>query len=1255
MADYITDPNILSQLEGDDGGYISDPNLLSALEEETTTSQTSAKGDIGESFKRASSDFMQAADMILSIPGVAVNIGEKLMLDIVGALKKDPTPIATANKISEEISSQGWRKFSLSPLQTISESLGIPVKTEGTVVGEFGKDVGELVEKGSQKVSEKTGSSELGEFAKQAIDIGELVLGAKAVKYGGKALKPGEVKTELPTESLDDILSGLRDEQKAPEQGPIDFEQPDLTIKEPESATTVMRPVPPETSAEFPRYEGGVDFDFGGMDLQKQAELDATPDATLPKSNLELAPEGAYREPPTVETPQRAAPELPIEPQQRGLPFAGERDWTPTEEITLGEEPSVAAINASGESAASMEAINRLKSQQEAGTRIVEFNPETGEMIPLVTADRVDKRAAKGKAIVQIDADGKVTMVENNSRYGNTPLENRLKNEIGKQEKLGGTGKKGFGQGGAVLLDFGNGKWFKEPDEVQKQYGASTLKNPIHLKSGDRLSGFTSRDQSVFHGYDKNGERFTMKASDVKPDDIVWSKDSNRTAEAIKKNLGSTGFGKGQRGSIGIYDKKPKPLADLAADLPKEQWVEEFKKQRPQDADLAGAAYDRLNARASVAKRTKVDSKYVDKLDTGLGLISTRLGNIHPVLERAAKANEQKRMQGIANGLSTADQFLTDINPKIRGGFNEADRATINNMLLDNDLNTLEKKLSGIKGKSGKDLGQELKNTRKVLDNLGNELYQRKIIGSIRTEYWPRVVKDYEGLANSLGYENKTALEKYINDVKVKYENRGEVFDEMAMSDAVNGFLHSRGERTTGAPYSKQRRMDKVPEELKQFYATPTESLHSYIRWSNDKIAEHDFFGKSLRKDAEGKIDLGGSINDYIGEQLASGAIKPEQMETVRKLLSARFRGGQQIAHGAIQTYKDINNLALLTDFTTTASQAFDVVPSLWVNGITPTLQSTVMQIAGRNKVDVKDIAGIMDHFAEEFVGNRKSSEYVVKAFKATGFSQMGRIAQNISTNASRIARQKEAVLGKPESRLYREYQTYFGKDFPQLVDDLKQGKKTPLTDELLFSELSRVSPISKLEKTEWGLNHPNAGGLLYALKSFVMKQADINRREVYNNFKKGDIKTGARAAAALTAYYAMSDIAYQDLKDYWANKPISDRTALQIGMSNLRMMGLDKHFSDKLANGEIATALIGAMAPPTRHFDVFGKDIVGVGNVALDAALGEDLESPRRMPTGESLKYLPFGDLLYGHYTEAGQAKREQLEQKLLDEELSK
>lgn len=67
--------------------------------------------------------------------------------------------------------------------------------------------------------------------------------------------------------------------------------------------------------------------------------------------------------------------------------------------------------NASGESAASKEAIGRVRDERSAGVKRYAVDPD-GNMTPLTGVDAVDAKAPKGSLIVKIDKDGKPEIVD---------------------------------------------------------------------------------------------------------------------------------------------------------------------------------------------------------------------------------------------------------------------------------------------------------------------------------------------------------------------------------------------------------------------------------------------------------------------------------------------------------------------------------------------------------------------------------------------------------------------------------------------------------------------------------------------------------------------------------------------------------------------------------------------------------------------------------------------------------------------------
>lgn len=55
-----------------------------------------------------------------------------------------------------------------------------------------------------------------------------------------------------------------------------------------------------------------------------------------------------------------------------------------------------------------------------------------------------------------------------------------------------------------------------------------------------------------------------------------------------------------------------------------------------------------------------------------------------------------------------------------------------------------------------------------------------------------------------------------------------------------------------------------------------------------------------------------------------------------------------------------------------------------------------------------------------------------------------------------------------------------------------------------LFNELAEIQPITLSEMPERYLKHPN-GRIMYALKSFTLKQIDVLRKNIVQEWNKGN------------------------------------------------------------------------------------------------------------------------------------------------------
>ena len=84
------------------------------------------------------------------------------------------------------------------------------------------------------------------------------------------------------------------------------------------------------------------------------------------------------------------------------------------------------------------------------------------------------------------------------------------------------------------------GSYFRPKSSRDTSAQVRTFKSPVYLKDGSRLSGVADNpEQSPFYGFDKNGQEFSQGREYINPQDITKSRDSDRTANQIRKELES--------------------------------------------------------------------------------------------------------------------------------------------------------------------------------------------------------------------------------------------------------------------------------------------------------------------------------------------------------------------------------------------------------------------------------------------------------------------------------------------------------------------------------------------------------------------------------------------------------------------------------------------------------------------------------------------------------------------------------------------
>ncbi len=609
-------------------------------------------------------------------------------------------------------------------------------------------------------------------------------------------------------------------------------------------------------------------------------------------------------------------------------------------------------------------------------------------------------------------------------------------------------------------------------------------------------------------------------------------------------------------------------------------------------------------------------------LDEVLGRPSTRLGNIDPSLTRRARDYEFRVLRDTAQAYDQVIPFIKATDKLPPEAFRQLDMA-----YMRNDAEALRTVLS-----THPELRKSYAQVRKVLDGFRAQFQNLKRFREGLSDYLPLVVKDFEGLKASLGQEVRTGLEKIMLESEAEMiRTRGRGLSEVEQSIITNRYLKSK-ETTSGLPgFAKEREM-LVTEATRPFYASMKESLLRYVSAATQDIEAARFFGRDLKTSASGGkryTNVDDSIGALVARQMREGKMTPDQALQVRDILRARFGPGEQAPSGFIQDLRNTSNLALLGQFSSAATQVGDSVMTVFHHGLRPTLEALVLKLARRG-VSPADF-GLVNHIAEEFTSNRLSGRALTNALRATSFSAIDRFAKGLNLTAALRKNQRAVQSPSGLRRLEEKWGATYGEDFPRLVAELKAGRRTPTVDSLLFGELSNAQPISKIEMPQAYLEHPD-GRLLYQMKGYMLTQADVIRREVYNEVKKGTTRSVARGlknAAAFAAVLSLSNVPGDIIKDWLSGRPLDLKIDWVENL--LQNFGINRYSLSEARKGKPVEVARDVVLPPYKHYqDLLKMDKSSVkylppaGRIYYDRKLGGNEKKQRAKERAEKQREQP-------------------------------
>ena len=628
----------------------------------------------------------------------------------------------------------------------------------------------------------------------------------------------------------------------------------------------------------------------------------------------------------------------------------------------------------------------------------------------------------------------------------------------------------------------------------------------------------------------------------------------------------------------------------------------------------------------------RVLNPYLDKY---LGVLSTRIGNIsQPILRRMRRFEYDVHVNTVNK--------ITEITPFIKGmeSLKKTNKVAYNAVakaLYNGNYETAIKNMPESLSKEFTKPGGIKDSLNKMYDDLGDS----GLVFDKLEDYFPRTLKDYDGLMKDISGGRKSELQKMQDEYAQRKGKIGAAeLTDQEKSEIANRYLRGYGLTTDGLPkFAKKRKLDNLTDEqIEKFYTSPEESLSLYFRNAINTVERNRFFGRNLVK-AKGDIDIDDSVGKLIAEDTS---LSPEQINDLTGLIKSRFVGGEQSTGSAIGTIKDLGYMGTIANPISAIVQLGDLGVSGALNGFRNTF-AAMFKTKDIGLIDV-GINNAMQEVAEG--GTRGTARLLNKLFDISGFRTLDRLGKETFMNASFRKAINQVKTPAGERAFKRKWGQFYGDDVFAIIDDLKAYKPKSkggegITDNIKFhgfNELSGIQPISMLEMPQPYLDNPNIGRISYMLKSFMIKQLDVARRGIIQEFKKGNKKTAIKNATVLAGYLSAANVGTRLVRDLLLGRDIEpEQIPTQAMWALTGVYGIDKYTTDRyLKEGRVTEYAVNFITPATPIVDSVFK----VGKEGIDALYGEDVNLE------PALKGIPLvGPLAYNWFGGGAEKYNERLE----------
>lgn len=603
---------------------------------------------------------------------------------------------------------------------------------------------------------------------------------------------------------------------------------------------------------------------------------------------------------------------------------------------------------------------------------------------------------------------------------------------------------------------------------------------------------------------------------------------------------------------------------------------------RRAEREAAGtAAIDQTVQPARTEPRTKVGKamQYVgDGMDYILGTLHTRIATIsQPIATKLRKFEfDSKKM--------TADLYdesapLVQGMLKIQGQAKNDLSMALFNRRFDIAENILRREAP--------DLVPELRRVSAKINSVKDDLVKAGYdLEDAPAGYWPRLVKDYEGLMGQLDTTPRNQVRQALQDRANKENVSIEQLDPLTRSAVINNVLTTpiQGKVSIKASsYGKGRVIDDVTDELLPYYATPEESLEFFYRSASHNIAKAKFFGKF-----DDPASIQSSVGKLLDDERASGRLTEDQIAKVTGMLQSRFIQGERSPNAFFKAVREVGYATTIANPLSALVQLGDTATAAIMHG----LRNTIAAMFGRRSIKLDDI-GMRDRIVQEL---EDTSGTLNKLFRWSGFQAIDRFGKETLINA---AYRKGRALTSTEAgrnKFRQKYGRIYGDEVEGLMNDLQSGNISENVKFHLFNELSDVQPITLSEVPQGYLDSPG-GRIAYMLKTFTLKQYDLIRKNIVQEAKRGNIAAATTYALRYAIFMSVANGTIQTVRDALQGRITSGDEAIEVFPSamlweGLSVLGFNQYVSERyLQRGDIKGFASNIIMPPTPLFDAMTKE----------------------------------------------------------------